>query len=60
MGHQGRKQQLEVVARHWQLLQSGIGTVEACRQVGITRKTEYRWRAEIGGLVPVRLAEAAP
>ena len=58
MGRRGRKRQLEVEARYWQLLQSGMGTVEACRQVGITRKTGYRWRAEVGGLVPVRLAEA--
>lgn len=52
------KRQLEVEARYWHLLQSGVGTVEACRQVGIGRKTGYRWRAEVGGLVPVRLAEA--
>lgn len=58
MGRRGRKRQLEVESRYWQLLQSGMGTVEACRQVGITRKTGYRWRAEVGGLVPVRLAEA--
>jgi IS30 family transposase len=41
------------------LLQSGIGTVAACRTVGITRKTGYRWRAENGGLPPARLAESA-
>ena len=58
MGRRGRKRQLEVESRYWQLLQSGVGTVQACRQVGITRKTGYRWRAEVGGLVPVRLAEA--
>lgn len=57
MGRRGKKRQLEVEARYWQLLQSGVGTVEACRQVGITRKTGYRWRAEVGGVVPVRLAE---
>jgi IS30 family transposase len=39
MGRQGRKRQLEVEARYWQLFQSGMGTVAACRQVGITRKT---------------------
>jgi Helix-turn-helix domain len=33
--------------------------VEACRAVGITRKTGYRWRAENGGVPPVRLAETA-
>jgi transposase, IS30 family len=58
VGRRGRKRQLEVEARYWQLLQSGMGTVNACRKVGITRKTGYRWRAEVGGLVPVRLAEA--
>lgn len=44
-GRRGRKRQLEVEARYWQLLQSGMGTVEACRRVGITRKPGYRWRA---------------
>jgi transposase, IS30 family len=58
MGRRGRKRQLEVEARYWQLLGAGVGTVEACRRVGITRKTGYRWRAEAGGLPPLRLAEA--
>ena len=34
---------------------AGVGTVEACRLVGITRKTGYRWRAESGGLPPARI-----
>lgn len=59
MGRRGRKRQLEVESRYWQLLLSGTGTVEACRLVGITRKTGYRWRAENGGVPPARLAEAA-
>jgi len=58
MARRGKKRQLEVEARYWQLLQAGVGTVEACRRTGITRKTGYRWRAEAGGVVPVRLAEA--
>ena len=58
MGRRGRKRELEVEARYWALLASGVGTVAACRQVGITRKTGYRWRAEAGGLAPARLAEA--
>ena len=58
MGRRGRKRQLEVEARYWHLLASGIGTVAACRPVGVTRKTGYRWRAEFGGLLPVRLGEA--
>jgi IS30 family transposase len=35
---------------YWELLSAGIGTVEACRRVGVTRKTGYRWRAEMGGV----------
>jgi transposase, IS30 family len=58
MGRRGKKRQLEVEARYWQLLQTGVGSVEACGQVGITRETGYRWRAVVGGIVPVRLAEA--
>ncbi|HLM04325.1 MAG TPA: helix-turn-helix domain-containing protein [Blastococcus sp.] len=40
-------------------LQSGVGTVAACKLLGIGRKTGYRWRAENGGLPPGRLAESA-
>lgn len=58
MARRGKKRQLEVEARYWQLLAAGVGTVQACRRVGITRKTGYRWRAEAGGVVPLRLAEA--
>ena len=36
---------------------AGVGTVEACQQIGITRKTGYRWRAERGGLPPLRMFE---
>lgn len=57
MARRGRKRQLDVEDRYWQLLISGVGTVEACRQVGIGRKTGYRWRAENGGVPPVRLAD---
>jgi DNA-binding transcriptional ArsR family regulator len=57
MGRRGRKRQLDVESRYWQLVLSGLGTVEACRAVGITRKTGYRWRAENGGVPPVRLDE---
>jgi hypothetical protein len=44
---------------YWELLAHRVGTVQACRAVGITRKTEYRWRAERGGLAPLELAETA-
>jgi IS30 family transposase len=59
MARRGRKRQLGTESEYWQLLLSGIGTVEACRAVGIGRKTGYRWRAENGGLPPGRLAETA-
>ena len=59
MGRRGPKRQLDMEARYWELLAAGVGTVEACRAVGITRKTGYRWRAERGGLAPLELAETA-
>ena len=59
MARRGRKRQLDAETSYWKLLQSGVGTVEACKMVGIGRKTGYRWRAENGGLPPGRLAEAA-
>jgi transposase, IS30 family len=40
------------------LILAATGTGEACRQVGIGRKTGYRWRAERGGLPPLRVGEA--
>ena len=57
MGRRGRKRQLGRESEYWQLLQSGVGTVQACREIGVGRKTGYRWRAESGGIPPVRLAE---
>ncbi len=57
MSRRGRKRQLDVESRYWQLVLSGMGAVEACRAVGITRKTGYRWRAENGGVPPARLNE---
>jgi transposase, IS30 family len=59
MGRRGRKRQLDLESAYWVLLKSGVGTVAACREVGITRKTGCRWRAENGGIAPARLAEAA-
>lgn len=57
MGRRGRKRQLDVESRYWTLIGSGVGTVEACRLVGIGRKTGYRWRAEQGGIPPGRLPD---
>jgi hypothetical protein len=47
-GTRGRKRQLAVADAYWQLIMAGVGTVEACQRVGITRKTGYRWRAKAG------------
>ena len=51
MGRRGRKRDLGQELEYWELLASGIGTVEACRLVGVSRKTGYRWRAEMGGVI---------
>ena len=58
MGRRGRKRLLAVEDAYWQLILSWVGTVEACHGVGITRKTGYRWRAERGGLPPLRIPDA--
>jgi hypothetical protein len=50
MARRGRKRRLELESEYWRLLLSGVGTFEACRLVGIGKKTGYRWRAENGGL----------
>jgi IS30 family transposase len=57
MTRRGRKRRLEIETRYWELILSGVGTVEACQAVGIGRKTGYRWRAENGGLPPALVAE---
>ncbi|MBE1610012.1 hypothetical protein [Actinopolymorpha pittospori] len=54
MVRRGRKRRLEMESEYWRLVLSGVGTVEACRIVGIGRKTGYRWRAENGGVPSVR------
>ncbi|MFF7183223.1 helix-turn-helix domain-containing protein [Streptomyces sp. NPDC008121] len=58
MARRGKKRRLDLVAEYWRLLASGMGTVEACRQLGIGRKTGYRWREESGGVPPAHLPEA--
>ena len=45
---------------YWLLIAAGVGTGEACRTLGIGRKTGCRWRAERGGgIPPARAAEDA-
>ena len=48
MAKRGRKRDLNREIRYWELLSQGIGTNEACRLVGVSRKTGYWWRAEMG------------
>lgn len=57
MGRRGRKRRLGIEDEYWALIAAGIGTVEACRLVGVGRKTGYRWRHERGGLPPLRRRE---
>ena len=57
MGRRGRKRHLAVEDEYWRQILGGVGTVEACRRVGIGRKTGYRWRAERGGSPPLRVAD---
>ena len=57
MSRRGRKRQLVVEDEYWALILAGVGTVDACRQTGITRKTGYRWRLERGGVPSARLTE---
>ena len=59
MARRGRKRRLDLESEYWLLLAAGVGAVQACRIVGIGRKTGYRWRAENGGVPPGRLAEDA-
>ena len=54
LGRRGRKRRLGIEDEYWHLIAAGVGTVEACERVGIGRKTGYRWRAERGGLPPLR------
>ena len=39
MGTPGRRRRVELEDEYWRLLMSGVGTVEACREVGIGRIT---------------------
>ena len=57
MGTRGRKRRLDLESEYWRLLSAGMGTVEACREIGVGRKTGFRWRQENGGLPPSRISE---
>ena len=59
MGRRGRKRDLDREVQYWEYLASGVGTVEACRLVGVSRKTGYRWRAEMGGAIAKKRSEGS-
>ncbi len=59
MTRRGRKRRLVLEDEYWRMILDGVSTVEACRELGIGRKTGYRWRVEAGGLPPARVAEEA-
>jgi IS30 family transposase len=44
---QGRVRLVAEREAYWALVQQGVGTREACRQVGVDRKSGYRWRQEM-------------
>ena len=51
MGRRGRKWRLELKTRSWALMAGGVGSIEACRQLGIGRKTGYRgWQGRSSSL----------
>jgi transposase-like protein len=35
-------------------LGKGLAVVDACRKLGITEQTSYRWKKEYGGLPSIR------
>jgi hypothetical protein len=64
VGRRGRKRQLDLESEYWKPLQSGVGTVAACKLLGIGRKTRLpmasgeRWAVagtagRVGPLRPV-------
>jgi len=57
MARRGKNRRLALEDEYWRLIGEGVGTVEACRRLGIGRKTGYRWRAKTGGLRPQRNPE---
>ena len=58
MGRRGRKRWLSVEDEYWKLILAGVGPIEAARRIGIARATGFRWRAERGGVAPLRMPEA--
>ena len=60
MGRRGRKRWFSVEDAYWKLIFAGVGPIEAAKRIGIARTTGFRWRAERGGVAPLRMLEADP
>ena len=57
MGRRGRKRWLSVEDEYWKLILAAVGPIEAARRIGNARSTGFRWRAERGGVAPLRMPE---
>lgn len=44
MARRGGTRNLTREIRYWDLLSQGVGTIGACRLVGVSWKTGHRWR----------------
>ncbi len=58
MTRRGRKRRLVVEDEYWKLILDGVSTVEACRAVGIGRKTVESMDVVYGVLDGVRVVRA--
>lgn len=57
MARAGGKRRLALEDEYWKLIDDGVGTVEACRRLGIGRTTGFYGRAHRGGLARSTLPE---
>jgi transposase len=55
----GRKRDPNCELRYWEVLSQGIGRIEACRLVSVSRNTGYRWRAQMGDVLTKKPATSS-
>ena len=51
MAKRGLKRILDREFQCWELIGNGVGTVEACRLIRVSRSRGFRCRAELGGVI---------
>ena len=51
MAKRGPKRSLGRELKYCELMGNGVGTVEACRLLRVSRSTGHCWRAEMGGVI---------